>query len=144
MSDLRRTAPLGYPLVRVAKAHRRWVGAALAELGLHVGQELVLMRLCRREGVRQTVLAEALEVELPTVHKTLSRLEAAGFVERRADPSDARASLTYLTPRGRDTCGRVREIWREVDRRLREALPDGDAIELERLLAALTERLDDG
>lgn len=143
MTNLRETAPLGYSLVQVARTHRRWVSAALEQLGLHVGQELLLARLCGREGDRQTVLAEALGVELPTVHKMLARLEKAGFVERRADPGDARASLAYLTPEGRETCARIQEIWREADRRLRQALPtDVDAADLERLLTALADRLE--
>ncbi|HSH45412.1 MAG TPA: hypothetical protein VK966_06135, partial [Longimicrobiales bacterium] len=67
MNNLRETAPLGFSLVQVARTHRRWVSASLEQLGLHVGQELLLAQLCGREGDRQTVLAEALGVELPTV-----------------------------------------------------------------------------
>lgn len=141
MTDLQNAAPIGARLVQVAKAHRRWVGLELEKLGLHAGQELMLAHLCTREGERQTSLAAALGIELPTVHRMLGRLEAAGFVERRPDPSDARASLTYLTAAGRDTCARIREIWADADRRLREALPPADVIVFERLLEALASRL---
>lgn len=143
MDELRGTAPIGARIVQIAKIHRRWVAEQLEPLGLHVGQELLLMRLCRAEGLRQTALAEGLGIEPPTVNRMLSRLEAAGFVERRQDPDDARATLTFLTPRGRRTCERIREIWREADVRLREALPSDDAAELERLLDALARRLTD-
>lgn len=142
MVELSQHAPLGWLLVRATKAHRRWVAAALEELGLHVGQEFLLAQLCQQEGMRPTALARALAIELPTVHKTLSRLEAAGFVERRSDPSDARASLIHLTPQGRETCARIRAIWEDADRRLRAALPVADAARLEELLTTLTEHLD--
>jgi len=143
MEELSKTAPIGARIVQIAKIHRRWVAAELEKLGLYVGQELLLMRLCRSEGLRQSTLAEGLGIEPPTVHRMLARLEAAGFVERRPDPDDARASLTYLTPRGRETCARIREIWREADVRLREALSSDDAADLERLLHTLARRLVD-
>lgn len=142
MHGLRDTAPIGARLVHIAKTHRRWVGEELEVLGLHVGQELLLMQLCHTEGVRQTTLADVLGIELPTVHRTLSRLESAGFVERRDDLDDARASVTFLTPRGRETCGRILEIWQVADQRLRESLPPDDAADLERLLDVLARRLD--
>ena len=141
MVDLLRDAPLGFLLVQVAKSHRRWVSTALDELGLHVGQELLLAQLCRQEGVRQTALAEALGVELPTVHKTLARLEAAGFVERRPDPQDARSSLAYLTVRGRETCVQIRKIWEDADRRLCSMMSPDDAARLRDLLKQLVDRL---
>jgi DNA-binding MarR family transcriptional regulator len=142
MHELRSTAPIGARIIQIAKTHRRWVGEELEALGLHVGQELMLMQLCHTEGMRQTALAEALAIELPTVHRTLSRLEGAGFVERHVDRDDARVSVTFLTPRGRETCARIRAIWHAADVRLREALPPGDAAELERLLVALARRLE--
>lgn len=142
MVDLPQDAPLGWLLVRAAKAHRRVVSAALEEHGLHVGQEMLLAQLCTQDGVRHTVLARALGIELPTVHKTLSRLESAGFVERRADPSDARASLAYLTPQGRETCVQIRRIWESADRQLEAALSEDDAARLEDLLSKVAHHLD--
>jgi len=141
MIDLHRDAPLGYALVRVAKTHRRWVSAELMDMGLHIGQELLLAQLCREEGIRQTALAEALDIELPTVHRALARLEAAGFVRLRRDPHDARASLAYLSPRGRATCARIREIWQAADQRLHEALTEEEAARLEGLLAQMADHI---
>jgi DNA-binding MarR family transcriptional regulator len=141
MDEARSIAPIGARMVQIIKIHRRWVAEQLEPLGLHIGQELLLMRLCRTEGVRQTALAEGLGIEPPTVNRMLARLEAAGFVERREDPDDARATLTFLTPRGRRTCARIREIWREAEVRLREALSPDDAAELERILDGLARRL---
>ena len=101
-----------------------------------------MAQLCSREGVRQTALARSLGVELPIVHRTLARLEAAGFVERRRDARDARASRAFLTPRGRATCERIGEIWAEADRRLSVAVGPHDEAELKRLLAAALEGIE--
>lgn len=144
MHDLSNVSPLGSLLVRIARTHRTSVSQALDALGLHVGQELLLAHLCGREGIGQTALAAALGVELPTVHRSLARLERAGFVERRSDPGDARASHAYLTPRGRATCERIREIWVEAEAKLNDVLAPDECADLQRLLGALAERIERG
>ena len=53
--------------------------------------------LYRREGLRQTELAEFLEMEPIAVGRVIDRLQAAGFVERRPDPKDRRAWRLYTT-----------------------------------------------
>jgi DNA-binding MarR family transcriptional regulator len=50
-------------------------------------------------------LARAFQVTKQTMTSTLSRLEAAGFVEIRPDPADGRAKLVTLTAAGRAAHG---------------------------------------
>lgn len=45
-------------------------------------------------------LAAALHVSRPTMSKQLTRLERAGFIDRRADPDDRRAAVVHLSPAG--------------------------------------------
>ncbi len=45
-------------------------------------------------------LARAFQVTKQTMTSTLSRMEAAGFIEIRPDPADGRAKLVSLTPSG--------------------------------------------
>ena len=47
--------------------------------------------------VDQAALAQLLELEPITLARLLDRLQAAGLIERRADPKDRRAHLLYLT-----------------------------------------------
>jgi DNA-binding MarR family transcriptional regulator len=49
---------------------------------------------------RITELAESEAIAQPTVTTLVGRLERDGFVERRADPSDARAVQVHLTEAG--------------------------------------------
>lgn len=99
-----------------------------------------MLQLSRTSGVRQSALAVALGIEPPTVHRTVGRLEAAGFVERRPDPDDARASLTLLTARGEQACVEIDRIWHEADRWIAETLTPREATELQRLLTAVAAR----
>jgi DNA-binding MarR family transcriptional regulator len=75
----------GYLLARVCKVYRSSVGDALAEVGLHVGQEMVLLHLWQRDGLTPSELARTLGVEPPTVTNMLSRMEKGGLLKRCRD-----------------------------------------------------------
>lgn len=107
----------GYLLARACKAHRGGVGATLAELGLHVGQEMVLSHLWKKDGLTPSELTERLGVEPPTVTNTLSRMEKAGLLERCRDPGDARCTKVYLTDKGRQLREPVERRWEAVQKR---------------------------
>lgn len=78
--------------------------------------------LLRSGALRLTALAEREAVSQPGMTGLVSRLQAAGLVARRADPSDGRAVLLELTAQGRALI---------EDRRARRAA------EMERLLDVL-------
>ena len=73
----------GFALAKACRAHRANVGAALAGVGLHVGQEMVLLELWKEDGLRGGELPARLRVDPPTVTRMLQRLEGCGLVERR-------------------------------------------------------------
>ncbi len=132
----------GFALAKVCKAHRGNVGGLLAELGLHVGQDMVLIELWQSDGLRGGKLACRLGVEPPTVTKMLRRLEDSGLVERRPDPADARSFLVYLTEKGRDLEGRVTRIWERAEEKTLVGLDDTERRELGRLLTKVRAGLD--
>ncbi len=124
----------GFALAKVCKAHRGSVGGMLAEVGLHVGQEMVLIELWQADGLRGGELACRLGVEPPTVTKMLRRLEGFGLVERRTDPADARSFRVYLTEKGRDLEGPVLRCWERAEQRTFAGLDSSERRELGRLL----------
>lgn len=87
-------------------------------------------------GTRVTELAEQAQVTKQTAGFLVDQLERAGYVERVPDPTDARARLVRLAPRGKEVQARAREMERIVEaeweehlgprrmRALREALTD--------------------
>ena len=114
-----RTTPVeettSFALAKACRAHRVSVGAELARLGLHVGQEMVLLELWREDGLKGGELAARLRVEPPTVTRMLQRLEACGLVKRSRDPEDARSLRVYLTPAGRNLQDPVAETWARIE-----------------------------
>lgn len=62
------------------------------------------------EGMRLTELAAAAQVTKQSAGSLVDQLERAGYVERRADPTDARARLVVLAERGRHAQACAREM----------------------------------
>lgn len=135
---------VSYPLVMLIKVHRQLAGDLLAELGLHPGQELLIMAVARQEGVAQADLGKYLNVEPPTVAKSLQRLERAGLIERRPDPRDARVLQVYLTAEAGALRGSITAIWRELDDRMLKGVSEVEEAFLRRLLVQLRDNISGG
>jgi len=84
-----------------------------------------------------------LGVEPPTVTKMAQRLELAGIVRRRPDPTDRRRIRVYLTPKGKRLVPRVEAIRAEVGRRAGRGLTKADRATLTDLLSRVTANLED-
>ena len=134
----------GYLLARVCKAHRGSVADALAEVGLYVGQEMVLLHLWQRDGLTPSELAGALGVEPPTVTNMLMRMERAGLLERCRDSRDARCTRVYLTEQGRGLREPVERHWEAVEERAFAGVTAEEKASLRDLLARLHDNLTRG
>ncbi len=60
-----------------------------------------------KDEPRQNALAEAVGIEGPSLVRLLDQLAAAELVVRREDPTDRRAKVLGLTPRGRRVFERI-------------------------------------
>jgi len=105
----------GFALAKVCKSHRANVAAVLAEVGLHVGQDMLLAELWEQDGLRGGELAARLNVEPPTVTKMIRRLENCGLVERRQNPDDARSFRVHLTEKGRALEEPIAYCWQRAE-----------------------------
>jgi DNA-binding MarR family transcriptional regulator len=73
------------------------------------------------------------------VSKLVDAMVAAGYVDRAADPEDARAKRVQLSARGRDLLAAVEAIYRELESGWAEVLGDARLADLRAdLTAALT------
>lgn len=100
-NDEKRTDYIGYLIGDVSRMIRTIYDRRVEPLGLTRAQWRVMTRLNRLESCTQTELAVELEIEKPTLGKLIERLEAKGWVERRADANDARSKRLFLTPAAR-------------------------------------------
>ena len=92
---------LGYLVNRVARSIAHQLAEELRPAGVAIGQWSVLLFLWARDGVSQADLSRAVEIEPPTMVRTIDRMVRDGLVTRVADPGDGRVSRIHLTDRGR-------------------------------------------
>lgn len=111
--DFEQADRLNQSIRSVAMRHRAIAGALLTPLGLHPGQEILLLALA--EGpLTQAELATASGCEPPTITNSVRKLEAAGLVDRRASVTDGRVTIVELSDRGRALLPRLRDAWRRL------------------------------
>ena len=132
---------IGVVIADVARLLRTAFDRRVRTLGITRAQWLVLTRLHRHPGASQSELAEMMEVERASAGRMIDRLEANGWVQRRAERRDRRIKRVHLT---REAERVHRRIWRVAEATLEDALRDLSAPEgaqLMRLLARVKKTL---
>jgi MarR family transcriptional regulator, organic hydroperoxide resistance regulator len=141
MKDSCFTDSINYLFIQVAKAHRARTHELLSTLGLHVGQEMILVALSRHEDLTLSELAEQLEVQPPTVTKMVQRLESSGIVKREPCKNDSRVSNICLTPKGKQLQTKMEKIWNQVESEFIANLSQAEKESFQKLLQKARENL---
>jgi DNA-binding MarR family transcriptional regulator len=136
--DFEQADALNQAIRLLSLRHRARTAALLTPLGLHPGQEALLLELARTGPMIQAQLSEALGVEPPSVTLMTRKLEAAGHIRRRPAPSDKRAGIVELTDSGKALADQVKELWCALAEETVTGLPAQTVAELPDLLATLT------
>jgi DNA-binding MarR family transcriptional regulator len=135
---------LGQILSDVSRLMRRAFDERARGIGVTRPQWQVLTILARHEGINQGGLAELLEVEPITLCRMVDRLQEAGLVERRPDPSDRRAWRLFLSEKANGLLGELRplalNLFDEAMNGLTPAEREGLHEMLERIRANLSRR----
>src|SRR5687768_16295163 len=93
MADHKET--LGYLSAQLARHLSNRLREGLTPLGLLPAQFTALAEIARDEGLTQKQLVQRLDLQQPGVARTLSGLEAMGWIERKA--LKGRSQGLYLT-----------------------------------------------
>ncbi|MEM8647115.1 MAG: MarR family transcriptional regulator [Pseudomonadota bacterium] len=101
---------IGFLVHDVARLMRTMYDRRMAPLGLTRSQWWVLNHLSFHEGISQSEFAALLDIEKATVGRLLDRLEAKGWVARKADPQDKRTKRVYLTEQVQPTLQIMRDL----------------------------------
>lgn len=124
----------GFSINDVARMIRTYADQEARQFGITRAQWVVLVRLDRFEGLKQSELADMLDLQPITLTRLLDRLSASGLIERRADPNDRRANRLYLTPAARPLLERLGELGEGL---MTMALAGVDRDGIERMVAKL-------
>jgi MarR family transcriptional regulator for hemolysin len=118
----------------VGRLLRTYADQKARRFGQTRAQWAVLLRLERREGLKQSDLAEDLDIQPITLTRLVDRLCDNGLIERRADPNDRRAKRLYLTPAARPLLDRISN---EVEELAERVLAGLDPVAVESVLTQL-------
>jgi MarR family transcriptional regulator, transcriptional regulator for hemolysin len=125
---------LGFLLKDVTRLYTRRFEERAQALSLTLPQCKALTYLARNEGVSQKRLAELSEIDPMSLVRILDRMEADGWVERRADPQDRRARSLVVTEQGRPIIDLIWQIVVETRAEALAGLADAERSELMTLL----------
>src|SRR6476661_6761096 len=93
-AELQRVLSKLFSVLRRGDANRGTAG------DLTLAQLSILLTLLEKGPIRMTDLAAHERVRTPTTTVAIRRLEKLGLVKRTKDPSDLRAVLVEITPKG--------------------------------------------
>lgn len=122
--------------------HRARAAALLTPLGLHPGQEVLLLELDRTGPSIQAQLSDALGCEPPSVTLMTRKLEASGHIRRTPAPTDKRASVVELTDSGQALVEQVKQQWCALAEETVAGLPADTVAALPGILNTLTGNVD--
>jgi DNA-binding MarR family transcriptional regulator len=103
----------------------------------HVG----LFRYPTLDQLRPSELADQLHITKQSINDLLGHLEQHGYLVREIDPSDRRARVVRLTPKGRRLDRIVNRQARAIEQRIAEMLGQRSFAQLHQALDELTERI---
>ncbi len=133
--------PISLSIFRLARSHHLLARRLLQTVGLHPGQEMVMMRLWEAGPQRQVDLVNVLDGDAATMTRTIARLARAGFVRRSQSQSDRRTTIIESTEAGHALRNEVRNLWRQLEDQTVAGLTADEQADLSRVLVKLDTHL---
>lgn len=121
-------------LTKVNRKLRTLFDARVKMHGLTLARARLLVHLAKEEGATQTELANALEVEQPSMVGLIDGLEKKGFVTRRAVEGDRRARGIFLTEAARAEADAILAFAGELREQVLEGVDEMDLMVATRVL----------
>jgi MarR family transcriptional regulator for hemolysin len=123
-----------FTLGEVQRLVRAYADKEAARFGITRAQWAVLAKIERNEGMKQTELAEQMEMQPITLTRLIDKLCDSGWIERRGDETDRRVNRLYLRKTGRQLLGKLSGLRSELTATALEGISPADAV---RMLAQL-------
>jgi MarR family transcriptional regulator, organic hydroperoxide resistance regulator len=122
--------------------YERFVAAGAPEVRPAYGS--LLIPLYDEDGLRQGELARRARLSKQTMTTMARALERAGLIERRLDPTDARATLVFLTRRAQELRTVIEGVVAELDAHVASAVQTRIRSQLTRALRTIADLDRDG
>ena len=123
-----------FTLGELQRLVRIYADKQAARYGITRAHWAVLAKVERCEGLKQTELAEQLEMQPITLTRLIDKLCDHGWIERRGDDTDRRVNRLYLRKAARPLLGKLSGLRSEITATALDGINPSDA---HRLLAQL-------
>ena len=130
-----------FALGEVQRLMRAYADKEAARYGITRAQWAVLAKVERSEGMKQTELAEQLEMQPITLTRLIDKLCDNGWIERRGDNSDRRVNRLYLKKAARPLLGKLAGLKAEITAAALEGISPADAERLVTQLESIKENV---
>jgi DNA-binding MarR family transcriptional regulator len=130
-----------FTIMDVARLLKTYADQRARQFGISRAQWAVLMRIERNEGLKQSELAEILDLQPITLTRLLDRLANNGLIERRADPNDRRANRLYLKPAAKPLLGRLADLGADMMETVLEGISSTSIDRMLKELSAVKDNL---
>jgi MarR family transcriptional regulator, transcriptional regulator for hemolysin len=125
-----------FTLGELQRLVRLYADKQAARFGITRAQWAVLAKVERAEGLKQSELAELMEMQPITLTRLIDRLCDNGWIERRGDETDRRVNRLYLRKAARPLLGKLSGLRSELTATALAGINPADA---HRLLTQLEE-----
>ena len=141
MSDFPQSREIAVSVIDVARMLKTYADQRARQFGISRAQWTVLIRLDRCEGLKQSELADILDLQPISLTRLLDRLAGNGLIERRPDPNDRRANRLYLTPAARPLIEELSHLGEDMMATVLEGIDDASREQLLRDLGVMKDNL---
>lgn len=135
------TVELAQSITQAARSMRTALSHRLGAAGLYAGQDAVILAIAEDGSATPGKIAQRLGVRAPTITRTISRLEAQGFVHRKSVDDDGRLTLVSLTASGEESVDHINASLVDCSERAVEGLSEKDIRTLIKLLKVVDQNL---
>ena len=115
-----------FALFELQRMLRLYADKQARRFGLTRAQWAVLAKLERTEGLKQTEIADLMEMQPITLTRLIDKLCDAGLIERRSDETDRRVNRLYLTEAAKPLMTKLAALRAEITQTALASLSNAD------------------
>src|SRR3974390_1644548 len=130
-----------FTLGELQRLVRAYADKQAARYGITRAQWAVLAKVERNEGLKQSELAEQMEMQPITLTRLIDKLCDNGWIERRGDANDRRVNRLYLRKAARPLLGKLAGLRSELTATALEGINPADAHHMLALLDTIRENV---
>lgn len=136
------------PLMRtILRTNKQWTlyrRKISQEIGIPDSYRMILMYLNRHPGASQKEIAEFRDITTSSVNQTVKEMILTGYLEKQTDETDQRCTKLYLTEKGLQCAGQIRQRIEEAEEKIARFITPEKKKEIIDLLTSLSEQIQRG